>query len=339
MNLFPNRRNLNESAQTMNGFARICSLLLLTASLCPATAPAQAWPAKPIRLVVPFAAGGNTDSIARISAEFLGKQIGQVVIVENKPGANGALAAEAVARAPADGYTLFMATAPQMAVLPHLTKTPYDPVKDFEPVTIVASNVFAMAVGSGVAAKTLDEFAALVRAQAGKMPYASAGSGSVSHLSMASFLTRAKLDMVHVSYKGGAPALADVLAGHVPVYFANVAEVLPHLTGGKIRVLAVSGAQRVPQLPGVPTIAESGYPGFQTNTWNAIAAPARTPKAVVDRIAEAMAIAAKDADFVKRMNAIGVQVVCNKPAEFAAQLREDFTAWGQAVKLSGAKLE
>ena len=128
------------------------------------------------------------------------------------------------------------------------------------------------------------------------------------------------------------------LAGHVPVYFANVAEVLPHLAGGKVRVLAVSGPQRVPQLPGVPTIAESGYPGFQTSTWNAIAAPAKTPKAVVDRIAEAMAVAAKDAEFVKRMNAIGVQVVCNKAAEFVAQLRDDFTAWGQAVKMSGAKL-
>jgi tripartite-type tricarboxylate transporter receptor subunit TctC len=323
----------------MNGFARICALLLLTASLSPQNAPAQAWPAKSIRLVVPFAAGGNTDSIARISAEFLGKQLGGMVIVENRPGANGALAAETVARAPADGYTLFMATAPQMAVLPHLTKTSYDPVKDFEPVTIVASNVFAMAIGSGVAAKTLAEFAALVRAQPGKMTYASAGSGSVSNLSMASFLARAKLDMVHVSYKGGAPALSDVLAGHVPVYFANVAEVLPHLDGGKIRVLAVSGAQRVPQLPGVPTVAESGYPGFQTSTWNAIAAPARTPKAVVDRIASAMAVAAGEADFVRRMGAIGVQVVCNKPAEFAAQLQEDIVSWGQAVKMSGAKLE
>ncbi len=323
----------------MYRIARLCSLLLLSASLCPQSAHAQSWPAKSLRLVVPFAAGGNTDSIARISAEFLGTQLGQAVIVENKPGANGALAAEAVARAPADGYTLFMATAPQMAVLPHLTKTPYDPFKDFEPVTIVASNVFAMAVGSGVAAKTLAEFAALVRAQPGKMPYASAGSGSVSHLSMASFLARARLDMVHVSYKGGAPALSDVLAGHVPVYFANVAEVLPHLGGGKIRVLAVSGAQRVPQLPGVPTIAESGYAGFQTSTWNAIAAPAKTPNAVIDRVAGAMAIAANDAEFIKRMNAIGVQVLCNKPAEFAAQLREDFTSWGQAVKMSGAKLE
>jgi tripartite-type tricarboxylate transporter receptor subunit TctC len=319
--------------------SRIRSFLLVAAALISQTAFAQTWPSRPIRLVVPFSPGGNTDSIARISAEFLGKRLGAVVIVDNKPGANGALAAEAVAHAAPDGYTMFMATAPQMAVLPHLTKTPYDPVKDFDPVTIVASNVFAMAVGEAVAAKTLQEFTAMVKAQPGKLAYASAGNGSVSHLSMALFLSRAKLDMFHVAYKGGAPALADVLGGQVPVYFANVAEVLPHVKGGRIRVLAVSGAKRVPQLPSVPTVAESGYPGFQTNTWNGFAVPAKTPKAVIDRIASEMAKAPADPEFVKRMDAIGVQVVCGTPAEAAAQLREDTALWGQAVKISGAKLE
>ena len=319
--------------------SRIGTALLTVAALAPQAALAQSWPTKPLRLVVPFSPGGNTDSIARIGAEFLGKRLGVVVVVENKPGANGAIAAESVARAPSDGYTLFMATAPQMAVLPHLTKTPYDPIKDFDPVTIVASNVFAMAVGEAVPAKNLQEFTALAKAQAGKMAYASAGNGSVSHLSMALFLSRAKVEMTHVSYKGGAPALADVLAGHVPVYFANVAEVLPHIKSNRIRVLAVSGAKRVPQLPGVPTVAESGYAGFQTNTWNGYAAPAKTPKAIVDRIAIEMAGIATDPDFIKRMDAIGVQVVCNKPAEMAAQLREDTALWGQAVKISGARLE
>ena len=319
--------------------SRIASALLLSCALVSTGAIAQSWPNRPIRLVVPFSPGGNTDSIARISAEYLGKRLGTTVVVDNKPGANGALAAEAVARSPSDGYTLFMSTAPQMAVLPHLTKTPYDAVKDFDSVTIVASNVFAMAVGEAVPAKNLQEFAALVKSQPGKLAYASAGNGSVSHLSMALFLSRAKLEMFHVAYKGGAPALADVLAGHVPVYFANVAEVLPHVKSGRIRVLAVSGAKPVPQLPGVPTVAESGYAGFQTNTWNGFSAPAKTPKAIVDRIAGEMAAAATDPDFIKRMDAIGVQVVCNKPAEMAAQLRDDIALWGQAVKISGAKLE
>lgn len=312
-------------------------LLLFLLAAC--GAHAQSWPAKPLRVIVPFSAGGNTDSIARISAEFLGKRLGQAVVVDNKPGANGAIAAEAVTHAAPDGYTLFMATAPQMAVLPHLTKTPYDAQKDFEPVTIIASNVFAMAVGEKVPAKTLQEFAALARAQPGKLAYASAGNGSVSHLSMALFLAAAKLDMLHVPYKGGAPAMADVLGGQVPVYFANVAEVLPQIGGGRIRVLAVSGSQRVPQLASVPTVAESGYPGFQTNTWNGFAAPAKTPAAIVERIAQEMAAAAKDPEFNKRMEAIGVQVVCDKPAEMAAQLRDDIVLWGKAVKISGAKLE
>lgn len=239
-------------------FYRFRTLFVLIVALCAQAAFAQSWPAKPIKVVVPFSAGGNTDSIARITAEFLGKRLGVAIVVENKPGANGALAAEAVARAPADGYTLFMATAPQMAILPHLTKTPYDPVKDFEPITIVASNVFAMAVGDAVPAKNLHEFVAQAKAQPGKLAYASAGNGSVSHLSMALFLSQAKIDLTHITYKGGAPALGDVLAGHVPVYFANVAEVLPHLKNGRIRVLAVSGQKRVPQMPSVPTVAESG---------------------------------------------------------------------------------
>ncbi|HEY4371650.1 MAG TPA: tripartite tricarboxylate transporter substrate binding protein [Burkholderiales bacterium] len=315
------------------------ALLLLCCLFAVSSVQAQSWPTRPLRLVVPFSAGGNTDSIARISAEFLGKRLGQTVVVDNKPGANGAIAAELVARAAPDGYTIFMATAPQMAVLPHLTKTPYDPVKDFEPVTIVASNVFAMALGEKVPAKTLQEFAALVRAQPGKLAYASAGNGSVSHLSMALFLSAAKLDMLHVPYKGGAPALADVMGGQVPVYFANVAEVLPHLNSGRIRVIAVSGTQRVPQLPGVPTVAESGYPGFQTNTWNGFAAPAKTPKAITERIAREMALAAADAEFNKRMEGIGVQVVCDKPAEMATQLKADIALWAKAVKISGAHLD
>ncbi len=300
---------------------------------------AQSWPNKPIRILVPFAAGGNTDSIARVTAEALARKLGTPVIVENRPGANGALAAEAVMRAPADGYTLFMATAPQMAILPQLTKTKYDPVKDFEPISIIASNVFALTVGPGSTAKSLAEFVAAAKSQPGKMSYASAGNGSVSHLSMAMFAQRAQLDMVHVTYKGGAPALADVMAGHMPVYFANVPEVLSQVSSGRIRVLAVSSKARLPQLPDVPTVAESGYAGFQSATWNGLSAPAQTPKAIVERVAGELASLSKEPDFIKKLESLGVQVVCNTPTEFAAQLREDMGVWGQAIKTSGAKLE
>lgn len=318
---------------------QLITACLVSVGLMSQSAMAQTWPNKPIKIIVPFAPGGNTDSIARISADFLGRKLNVPVIVENKPGANGALAAEMVMRAPADGYTLFMATAPQMAVLPHLTKTPYDPIKDFEPITIVASNEFAMVLGSATPAKSLREFVGLVKAQPGKIAYASAGNGSISHLSMAMFLSTAKLEMTHVTYRGGAPAMADVVAGHVPVYFANVAEALPHANSGKVNIVAVSGKQRVPQLPNVPTIAELGYRGFHSNTWNGIAAPAKTPKSIVNRIADEMAKIAKDPEFIKRMDAIGVRTVSNTPVEFAKQLRKDLETWGLAVKTSGAKLE
>jgi tripartite-type tricarboxylate transporter receptor subunit TctC len=313
--------------------------VLLLALAVPATSFAQAWPQKPIRIVVPFSAGGNTDSIARITAEWLTQKLGQTVIVENKPGASGAIAAEFVARAPADGYTLFMATLPQMAVLPAMTKTPYDPVADFAPVSIVASNAFALVVNEAVPAKTLQELVAYVRKNPTKLIYASAGNASLSHLSVVLFLKRAGIDMEHVSYKGGAPALADVVAGHAPMYFGNLAEIIPQSKSGKIRVLAVSGDKRAPQLPNVPTVAEQGYPGYRTNTWNAIAAPAKTPSAITERLAREIGAAARDPGFIQRLENIGVDPVGNTPAEFAAVLKSDLAIWAEAVKVSGVKAD
>jgi tripartite-type tricarboxylate transporter receptor subunit TctC len=313
--------------------------VLLLALAVPATSFAQAWPQKPIRIVVPFSAGGNTDSIARITAEWLTQKLGQTVIVENKPGASGAIAAEFVARAPADGYTLFMATLPQMAVLPAMTKTPYDPVADFAPVSIVASNAFALVVNEAVPAKTLQELVAYVRKNPTKLIYASAGNASLSHLSVVLFLKRAGIDMEHVSYKGGAPALADVVAGHAPMYFGNLAEIIPQSKSGKIRVLAVSGDKRAPQLPNVPTVAEQGYPGYRTNTWNAIAAPAKTPSAIIERLAREIGAAARDPGFIQRLENIGVDPVGNTPAEFAAVLKSDLAIWAEAVKVSGVKAD
>lgn len=313
-------------------------LLGLGLSLAVSTsAQAQTWPQKPLRIIVPFSAGGNTDSIARITAEWLTQKLGQTVIVENKPGASGAIAAEFVARAPADGYTLFMATLPQMAVLPAMTKTPYDPVADFAPVSIVASNAFALAVNDLIPAKTLPELIAYVRQRPGKLVYASAGTSSLSHLSVVLLLKRAGLEMEHVSYKGGAPALADVVAGHAPMYFGNLAEIIPQSKSGKIKVLAVSGEKRAPQLPNVPTVAEQGFPGYHTNTWNAIAAPAKTPQAVIDRLAREIAAATRDPGFIQRLENIGVDAVGNTPAEFAAVLKADLETWAEAVRVSGVK--
>jgi tripartite-type tricarboxylate transporter receptor subunit TctC len=286
--------------------------------------------------VVPFPPGGVTDSIARITADWLTPRLGQPVIAENRPGASGAIAAEFVARSEPDGYTLLSASAPQLAVLPYVQKIGYDPVKDFAPISIVGTNPFALGCNAKLPAKSLGEFVAYVKARQGQLSFASAGAGSVGHLTMALFLARAGLKMEPVLYKGGGPAMADVLAGHVPCYFGNLNELIPH-AGGRVTVLAVSAERRAPQLPQVPTVAEQGYPGFRTITWNGYVAPAATPREVVERIAREVGAACKDAGFVERLNKIGVDPVCGTPAEFAAAIKEDLGTWKEAVQAAEAK--
>jgi tripartite-type tricarboxylate transporter receptor subunit TctC len=312
---------------------------LLIGLLAAAPAFCQQWPERAVRIIVPFPPGGNTDTIARITADYLAQRFGKPVIVENRPGAGGAIAAEFVAKSPPDGYTLFLATLPQMAILPAMTKTRYDPVKDFAPVSIVGRNMFLLALNPSVPARTLSEFVAYVKGRPEKLPYASGGSGSVSHLSVALLLHRAGIEMIHVPYKGGPPALADVLAGQATLYFGNLTEVTPQARAGKVRVIAVSGEKRAPQFPEVPTVAEQGYPDFRTETWNAIAAPAGTPAAVIKRLAEEIGAAAKDPAIVGRLDNIGVEAVGNSPAEFAKVLEADLKTWGEAVRISGARAD
>jgi tripartite-type tricarboxylate transporter receptor subunit TctC len=298
---------------------------------------AQQWPQRPVKVVVPFPPGGVTDSIARITADWLAPRLGQPVVAENRPGASGAIAAEFVARSEPDGYTLFSAATPQLAVVPHVQKISYDPLKDFAPISIVGTNPFALGCNDKIPAQDLRQFVAYVKERQGQLSFASAGSGSVGHLTMALFLARAGLKMEPVLYKGGGPAMADVIAGHVPCYFGNLNELIPHAGGGKIRVLAVSGEQRAPQLANVPTVAEQGYPGFRTVTWNGYVAPAATPKDIVERIAREIAAGCKDAGFAGRLNKIGVDPVCSTPAEFEKAVREDLQIWKEAVQAAGIK--
>jgi tripartite-type tricarboxylate transporter receptor subunit TctC len=312
---------------------RTLALFLLLAA---GPALAQQWPQRPIKVVVPFPPGGVTDSIARITADWLAPRLGQPVVPENRPGASGAIAAEFVARAEADGYTLLSAAAPQLAVVPYVQKVPYDPVKDFAPISIVGTNPFALGCNAQLPARNLGEFVAYVKQRQGQLSYASAGTGSVGHLTMALFLARAGLKMEPVLYKGGGPAMADVVAGHVPCYFGNLNELIPH-AGGRITMLAVSSERRAPQLPNVPTVAEQGYPGFRTVTWNGYVAPAATPRDIVERIAREIAAACKDAAFVERLNKIGVDPACGTPAEFAQVIRDDLVIWKEAVQAAGMK--
>jgi len=300
-------------------------------------APAQDWPQRPVTLIVPFAAGGNTDGIGRATAQWLGDRLGQQFVVENRAGASGAIAAELVARAPADGYTLFVAALPQIAIVPAISTVRFDPVKDFAPISAIGTNPFVLAVNKDLPVRTIAEFVAYVRAQPQKLSYASAGVGSLNHLSMALFLKLAGIDMIHVPYKGNAPAMADVVAGHVPAIFTNLSDALPQAAAGSIRLIGVSSDKRAPQIPDVPTVAEQGYPTFKTLTWNALMAPAATPPAIIGRVAGEVALAAKDPAFAERLNRLGVDPLGNSPAEFATLIADDIRFWTEAVKIAGVK--
>ena len=320
-------------------FARWSALALL--AIAGVAQPAQSqdsqtsWPQKPVRIVTPFAAGGNTDGNARIIAHHLGEAFGQQFIVDNRPGASGALAAEAVARSPADGHTLFLAALPQLAIVPALVKTSYDPAKDFVPISNVGTNPFVLVVHPGVPVRTLPEFVDHARRQNGKLAYAASGAGSLSHLAMALFVKRAAIEMVPITYKGGAAPLTDVLAGHVPSYLTSVSGVLPHAMRGALRPIAVSGRQRAPQMPEVPTFIEAGFPEFHFLTWNGLLAPAGTPKEIVERIAQEVARAAKDPKVAGRLAANGVDPLGDSPQEFAATIVADIAFWADAVKEAG----
>lgn len=321
-----------------------CRLLLaLSAGLVALTsdslAQSEQWPQKPATIIVPFAAGGNTDGIARIIALQLAEALGQQFIVENRAGAGGVLAAEAVAQAPPDGYTLFMATVSQIAIAPAISKKRYDPMKDFAPVSNVGTNPFILAVHPSLPVKTLREFVDHVQGQPNKLVYGTPGVGGVSHLCMALLLKRAGLDMTPVSYKGNAPALNDLIAGHIPTMFLNLSEALPHATSGAIRLLAVTSERRIQQLPDLPTVAESGYPGFKTLTWNGLMAPAGTPKHIIDRIAMVVSRAVRDAKIAERLASYGIDPLGSSPEAFAAMITADVALWAEAVKIAGVRGE
>lgn len=298
-----------------------------------------AWPERPIMVTVPFPAGGTGDSITRLTAEWLTKALKQKVVVENRAGATGTIAAEYVARAPADGYTLFMASAGVMEIVPHMQKVRYDSFKSFVPISVVGSNAQALAANPNFPAKTLAELISYAKERPGQVPYASGGAGTLAHLTMVLFLKRAGITMSHVAYKGNAPALTDVLGGHAPLYIGGLSEVLPHDKTGKIKVIAVSSDKRLSQLPDAQTFAEQGFPGFMTATWNGLMAPAGTPKEVISIIVNAFRPACQDSGFNAKLEALGVDPLCNSPEQFAEMLHANWLMWQEAVKGSGVSSE
>jgi tripartite-type tricarboxylate transporter receptor subunit TctC len=325
--------------KTLAAMITIAVIMALGAALNVRTTQAQAqlWPQRPVRIIVPYAAGGNSDGMARMVAQRLGDAFGQTFIVENRLGANGAIATEAVARSAADGYTLLWAVTPPVAINPALTKVNYHPIKDFAPISAVAVNAFVLVVNKSFPPKTVAEFIAYVREQPNKLAYSESGVGSLTHLTMALFLKRAGLQMTNVSYRGNAPALTDVVAGHLPTMFSSIADAIPQAAAGSIRLLAVSGKERAPQLPDVPTVAESGFPGFNVLTWNGLMAPAGTPEDVVDKIAAEIGRSVKDPQFAVRLDQYGVDPLGNTPAEFRAMVAADTHLWAETVQSLGLK--
>jgi tripartite-type tricarboxylate transporter receptor subunit TctC len=292
---------------------------------------AQEYPNKAVRVIVPFAAGGNTDTIGRIVAERLQAVLGQPFLVENRTGAGGAIAAEFVAKAPADGYTLFVSSVGQIAIVPVLQKVGYNPAKDFAPISNIGTNPFVLGVHVSVPARDVKEFVAHLKANPGKLPYASGGNGSISHLSGALFVMRAAVDMIHVPYKGGAPAVADLVGGQVAMYFGNASELIQHAKSGKVRMIGVSSEKRAPQLPEVPAIAET-FPGFSTITWNGLLAPAGTPAAIVERLSREVQRITKEPAVIERLQKIGVDPLGSSATEFAKTIDSDIALYKGIVQ-------
>jgi tripartite-type tricarboxylate transporter receptor subunit TctC len=315
--------------------ARILSLLVVAVTASGARA---AWPERPVTVVVPFAAGGITDTLARLTAARLQTALGQAFVVENQSGAAGAIATEHVARAEPDGYTLLFSTLTQIAVVPLTSKVAYDPIKDFEPVSIIATSPFVLTTDADFPAKTLTEFISYVKAHPAQFTYGTAGAGSLSHISAAVFLKRAGLDMTMVPYRGLVPAFDDLLSGNVQMVSATPVELQPFMHTGKVRLLASSGATRSRSLPDVPVIAET-FPGHEVVTWNGMHAPARTPQAVIDTLSRAILAAQADKDFTARLRQIGVDPVTITPADFQARIVGETEYWRKLIAEMGLQAQ
>jgi len=337
----PRRMTLVTVALTLAAGVAVPIAALFAAFVVAASASAQApaWPAKPIRLVVPFAPGGSSEIIARSLAGKLSQSLGQQVYVENKPGGAGNVAMEEVKRAPADGYTLILGHVGTLAVNPAMfgKALPYDPVKDFAPVSLVATVPNVIAVNNELPVKTLAELVALARKEPGKLNYGSAGNGSAGHLAMEYFKMQAKLDIVHVPYRGTGPMLTDLLGGQLQMTFNGVPPIAGQIKAGKLRPIAVGSAKRVPSLPDVPTIAESGYPGFETSQWYGILVPAGTPAPVIERLHREIVAALKNPDTTRRIVDDGGVAVGDTPQEFAAVIASEAKRWGEVVRAAGVK--
>jgi tripartite-type tricarboxylate transporter receptor subunit TctC len=315
-------------------------ILIALAAFASLAAQAQTWPTKPIHLVVPFAPGGSSSIVARSIAAEMEKGLGEPIIVDNKPGGGGNVAMLEVAKADPDGYTLIIGHIGTLAVNPYMyDKLPYDVDRDFTAVSLLAIVPSIFVVHQSVPAKDLREFVALAKKEPGKMYYGSAGNGSAGHLAMEYLKQTTGIDIQHVPYKGTGPNITDLIAGRTQAAAAGTPPLMPHVKSGKLRIIAVGAAKRLHSLPDIPTVAEQGYPGFETTQWYGINAPAKTPEAVIKRLAEEAAKAARSPKVAERFAADDAEAIGSTPAEYAAFIKKEQERWSKVVRTAHIKAD
>ncbi len=318
---------------------RLFSVLILCVPALAAIAQSQPYPARPIRLVVSFAAGGGVDLVARLLGQKLAEAWNQQVVIDNRPGAGGNVSAELVAKSPADGYTLYMSSASVVVNASLYKSLPYDPLRDFAPVTLLVRAHNVLVAHPSLPAKNVRELIALAKKAPGQINYASTGSGSSGHLAMELFRSMAGIELTHVPYKVIGQATADLLSGQLSLWFPTMPGVLQHIKGGRMIALGVSGSRRAAALPAVPTIAESGVAGYEASTWYPLLAPAGTPQAVIDKLNAQMIVILAGAELREKLGAQGIEAIGSTPAQLAAHLKNEMAKWEKVVRLSGARVD
>ncbi len=320
--------------------ARIAKLLLILGiGIAPSFAEAQSYPSRPLRIIVGFPAGGSVDKVARLISQHLTASLGQQIIVDNRPGAHGIIGTELAANAAPDGYTLLMASGGHSINPTIFKKLPYDPIKDFTTISRIASYPMLLLAHPSLPVHSVKDLVALAKAKPKALNYASTGPGSTAHLTMEMFGDAAKVSLTHIPYKGGAPALTDLIAGQTQVMFNVILVGLPHVTSGKLRGIAVTSAKRSTAAPKIPTIAESGYPGFETGSWTGVLGPAGIPQEIVGKLHKEIVRVAKTDGLLSRLNVEGAEIIANSPAAFAAQIKAEIEKWRQIVKIAGVSLD
>jgi tripartite-type tricarboxylate transporter receptor subunit TctC len=314
--------------------------LLLILLFSASQALAQAYPVKPVRIIIPYPPGGGNDTLGRLFAAKLGERMGQPFVVENRPGAGTMIGTEAAAKSAPDGYTILLSSIATHALSPNLyTRVPYDPIKDFAPITLLGIAPTVLVVNQDLPAKSLAELIALAKAKPGALAYASGGNGTPPHINGEVFKAVAGVDLLHVAYKGGGPALTDLIAGRVHAMLDTAASAMPHVRGGKLRALALSAAKRSPEYPDLPTFAEAGLPQYDTNAWYSMHAPAGTPQPVVRRLNSELVAILKDPDITARFKQLSTEPVGNSPEEFAAFVKSELEKYARVIKAAGIKLD